>query len=75
MPILALSFVYSSLRDTGGGTRITIGLIIGLVYFLIRELIFNYGQVYGINSIMTAWLPPIILLSISIFRLRLVNYR
>ena len=75
MPLLALTFVYSSLRNTGGGTRITVGLIIGLVYFLIRELIFNYGQVYGVNSILTAWLPTILLLSIAMYRLRLVRYR
>jgi lipopolysaccharide export system permease protein len=75
MPILALSFVYSSLRSVGTGTRLTVGLIIGLVYFLLRELIFNYGQVYGFNSIITAWTPPLLLFLFTILRLKRIRYR
>ena len=75
MPILALSFVYSSLRSVGTGTRLTAGLIIGLVYFLLRELVLNYGQVYGFNSIITAWTPPLLLFLFAILRLKRIRYR
>ena len=75
MPVIALTFVYGSLRSVGTGARLTVGLVIGLVYFLVSELIFNYGQVYGINSILIAWLPPILFLGLTLFRLKQIGYK
>lgn len=69
MPILALAFVFGSLREVGAGARLTIGLVIGLVYFLVSELIFNYGQVYSMNPILTAWTPPFLLGIYTLFKL------
>jgi|TARA_B100001059_G_scaffold56140_1_gene51073 lipopolysaccharide export system permease protein len=69
MPILALAFVFGSLREVGSGARLVLGLVVGLVYFLMSELIFNYGQVYNINPIITAWIPPILLTIYTGFRL------
>lgn len=73
MPILALAFVFGSLREVGAGARLTIGLVIGLVYFLLSELIFNYGQVYNINPILTAWIPPLLLGFYTLFKLNNVR--
>ena len=49
MPILALSFVFGSLRVSGSGGRIMIGVLIGLGYYLASEMIANSGQVYDLN--------------------------
>ena len=73
MPILALAFVFGSLREVGAGARLTIGLVIGLVYFLLSELIFNYGQVYNINPMLTAWIPPLLLGVYTLFKLNNVR--
>jgi len=73
MPILALAFVFGSLREVGAGARLTIGLVIGLVYFLLSELIFNYGQVYNVNPMLTAWIPPLLLGVYTLFKLNNVR--
>jgi len=75
MPVIALTFVYGSLRSVGTGAKLTVGLVIGLVYFLVSELIFNYGQVYGINPILIAWSPPVIFLGFTLFRLKKMGYK
>jgi lipopolysaccharide export system permease protein len=74
MPVLALAFVFGSLREVGTGARLVLGLVIGLVYFLISELIFNYGQVYNINPILTAWIPPLLLAIYTAYRLNYLRH-
>jgi len=62
MPVLALAFVFGSLRSAGAGTRLLIGVLIGLAYFLASEMIANSGQVFNLNPAVVTWLPSIALL-------------
>jgi len=61
MPILALAFVFGSLRTGGSGARLMIGVIIGLGYYLASEMLANSGQVFNLNPALITWLPPMIL--------------
>jgi lipopolysaccharide export system permease protein len=55
--LLALPFVFGPLRTTGAGTRTVIGVMLGVVFFLITRTIENGGQLFGLNPALVGWLP------------------
>ena len=69
MPILALGFVFGSLRTSGTGGRLMIGVVIGLAYYLASEMLANSGQVFNLNPALIAWLPSIVLVLVTMFAL------
>jgi lipopolysaccharide export system permease protein len=73
MPVLALAFVFGSLRSAGSGSRLLIGVLIGLAYFLASEMIANSGQVFNLNPAIVTWLPSLALLIVTIFALSRVR--
>ena len=73
MPVLALAFVFGSLRSAGSGGRLMIGVLIGLAYFLASEMLANSGQVFRLNPAIITWLPSIALLGITGFALTRVR--
>ncbi len=73
MPVLALAFVFGSLRTGGAGSRLLIGVIIGLVYYLASEMLANSGQVYNLNPIVMNWTPAAILLLVTVIALARVR--
>jgi len=73
MPLLALAFVFGSLRTGGAGARLMIGVVIGLGYYLASEMLANSGQVYSLNPALSAWLPAGVLLIVTIFALNRVR--
>ena len=69
MPILALAFVFGSLRSGGAGGRLMLGVVIGLAYYLASETLANSGQVFNLNPIIVTWLPTVTLAAITLFAL------
>ena len=69
MPVLALAFVFGSLRTGGAGGRLMIGVIIGLAYYLASETLANSGQVFNLNPILVTWLPSAILTAVTLYAL------
>jgi lipopolysaccharide export system permease protein len=67
MPVLALAFVFGSLRTAGAGGRLMIGVLIGLGYYLATEMIANSGQVYDLNPALVTWVPSLALLAVTAF--------
>ena len=65
MPVLALAFVFGSLRSAGSGSRLLIGVLIGLAYFLASEMIANSGQVFNLNPAIVTWAPSLALLAVT----------
>jgi lipopolysaccharide export system permease protein len=59
--LLALPFVFGPLRTTGAGTRTVIGVMLGVVFFLITRTIENGGQLFGLNPALVGWLPTAII--------------
>jgi len=45
------------LRTTGAGTRTVIGVMLGVVFFLVTRTIENGGQLFGLNPALVGWLP------------------
>ena len=73
MPVLALAFVFGSLRSSGSGSRLLIGVLIGLAYLLASEMIANSGQVFNLNPAIVTWLPSIALLTVTALALSRVR--
>ena len=71
MCLLALPFSLGFLRDKGTGYRVLLGVIIGLIYFLIDNTLVESSQVYNINPILVGWLPTLLLslAVLSVFRI------
>jgi lipopolysaccharide export system permease protein len=61
MCLLALPFVFGSLRSAGAGTRVVIGVLVGVGYYLVSNTLASSGTVYGVDPLLTAWLPTIVL--------------
>jgi len=73
MPVLALAFVFGSLRSSGSGTRLMLGVMIGLAYFLASEMTANSGVVFGFDPAIVTWMPSIALLIITAIALGRVH--
>ena len=73
MPILALAFVFGSLRSSGAGGRLMIGVMIGLGYFLVSETLSSSGQVFNLDPALVTSLPTIALMIITVFALSRVH--
>ncbi|NND60918.1 MAG: LPS export ABC transporter permease LptG [Gammaproteobacteria bacterium] len=67
MAVLALPFVFGPLRSSGAGQRVFIGVLIGAAYFLGNRLVTNSGAVYGLDPVLTAWLPTLVLTALTLF--------
>jgi lipopolysaccharide export system permease protein len=65
MTVLALPFVFGGLRSAGAGSRLVVGLIIGLTYYVAGEVLTSAGEVYGLDPLLIAWAPTALLLLIT----------
>jgi lipopolysaccharide export system permease protein len=70
MLLLTVPFVFGPMRSGGAGQRLFIGLVIGIVFYLINKMINNMGLVYGLPPLLGAALPLIILLVAGLVALR-----
>ncbi len=61
MCMLAVPFVFGPLRSAGAGSRTVIGIVIGIVYFLVNRMLESSGDVYGLDPLLVAWAPAALL--------------
>ena len=59
--LLALPFLFGSLRSTGSGARATLGLVLGLAYFILQRMVQSGTIAFGLDPVLLAWLPTAIL--------------
>ncbi len=59
--VLSLPFVFGPLRSTGAGTRTVIGVLLGVVFFVITGTIEKGGQWFGLNPALVGWLPTAVI--------------
>ncbi len=65
MTILALPFVFGGLRSAGTGARLIVGLVVGLSYYVVGQVLASGGEVYGLDPLIVAWAPSAVLLVIT----------
>ena len=59
--LLALPFVFGSLRSAGAGARAAQGLILGLAYFLLEKMVESGTLAFGLDPLLLAWAPTLLL--------------
>ena len=69
MTVLALPFVFGGLRSAGTGARLVVGLVIGLVYYVIGDVLANSGEVFDLDPFVVAWAPSAALLLVTLIAL------
>jgi lipopolysaccharide export system permease protein len=66
MTVLALPFVLGGLRSAGTGARLLVGLVVGLSYYAVEQVLAQGGEVYGLHPLLVAWAPSSVLLLITV---------
>ena len=75
MIILALPFVFGSLRDSSLGRKIFTGVVISLFFELSSRLGGMISLRFDLNHLLSASLPTIVVFALAIFMLRRVSTR
>ncbi len=65
MTVLALPFVFGGLRSAGTGARLLVGLVIGLSYYVIGQVLTSSGEVFGLDPLIVAWAPSSVLFVVT----------
>lgn len=71
--ILAVPFAIGPMRSTGTGTRTVVGIMMGVVFFLLAKMMESGGAVFDLPPVAVAWTPTVILAlvtSIAIARVK-----
>ena len=67
MLLLTIPLAFGSLRSTGAGQRIFVGVMIGIAFYLSNRLLNHLGLVYGIPPMVSALLPTLICLAAAVY--------
>jgi lipopolysaccharide export system permease protein len=59
--LLALPLLLGALRKAGGGTRATLGLMLGLLYFILQRTVESSAIAFRLDPVLLAWLPTLLL--------------
>lgn len=66
MLLLALPFAFQQVRAGGMGTRVFLGIMVGLGVFLFNRLFSHMGLIYGWSPVLSAALPTLILFLLAL---------
>ncbi len=73
MALFAVPFAFGSLRDSGAGQRLLLGILLGVGFYVINRVSLSLGQIYGWNAILAAGGPTAVWAAIAAFRIQRAN--
>ncbi len=73
MVLLAIPFVFGSVRHVSIGKQVLLGFLVGIAFFVGSRLIGQMGIVYGVPSVLSALLPTLIVIAITIWSYRRIR--
>jgi lipopolysaccharide export system permease protein len=73
MMVLAVPFVFSQMRSSGVGSRLMIGIMLGLAFYVISRGFGYFGLLYGVPPVVGAVIPTLLFLGIAAWMLRRVG--
>lgn len=71
--IFAVPFALGPLRSAGAGARTVLGIMTGVLFFLLSQTLENSGRVYGIDPLLVAWGPTALLGIAAVIAIRRVR--
>lgn len=69
MMLLAVPFVLGSQRDTGTGQRLLIGILFGVGFWVLNEVVANSAIIYDWPAAPAAFAPSVVFLGLALWRL------
>ncbi|MGD8429083.1 MAG: LPS export ABC transporter permease LptG [Ectothiorhodospiraceae bacterium] len=66
MLLLTVPLAFGSLRSTGAGQRVFVGVLIGLTFFLLNRLLNRAGLVFGLPPVVSALTPTLAFLALAL---------
>jgi lipopolysaccharide export system permease protein len=73
MMLFAVPFVLGPLRTAGAGQRLFVGVLVGLLFYVINEVSANTGQLYGWNPLLSAGAPTLAFALFGLWRLQRIR--
>lgn len=73
MMVLAVPFVFSQMRSSGVGSRLMIGIMLGLAFYVISRGFGYFGLIYGVPPALGAVVPTLLFLGFAAWMLRRVG--
>lgn len=61
MMLFAVPFVLGRARDTGAGQRLLIGVLVGIVFYVVNKVSLSYGALYQWPAVLSASGPTVLL--------------
>jgi lipopolysaccharide export system permease protein len=59
--VLAVPFAFGPMRATGTGARTVVGIMIGVVFFLLARMLESGGAVFDVPPFVIGWAPTVLL--------------
>ncbi|MBI2384154.1 MAG: LPS export ABC transporter permease LptG [Gammaproteobacteria bacterium] len=69
MMLFAVPFVLTSARAAGAGQRLLVGIIVGLVFYVLNEVSANTGQLFRWTPAVSAAAPTVMFAALAVVRL------
>jgi lipopolysaccharide export system permease protein len=69
MALLGIPFVVGSTRSMAAGTRISIGIVVGILFYLLERTLSQVALLYSLPAIPLAVGPDLVILALAVFAL------
>lgn len=70
MLVFVVPFVLGPLRNSGTGQRVMLGILLGVVFYLLNRTYYQLGQVYDLSPILSSVFPGLLFLAIGLYALK-----
>ncbi len=73
MVLLAIPFVFGSVRQVSIGKQVMLGFLLGITFYMLNRLSGQMGLIYGIPPAISALLPTLVVISFTLWRYRKIR--
>ena len=73
MVLLAVPFVFGSVRQVSMGKQILLGFLVGVTFYILSRLIGQVSLVYGVPAMFSALLPTLIVIALTLWSYRRIR--
>jgi lipopolysaccharide export system permease protein len=70
MAAFAVPFAFGSLRDSGAGQRLLVGILLGVGFYVVNRVSLSLGQLYAWVPVLAAGGPTVLWAAIAAWRIR-----
>lgn len=71
--LLTVGFVIGPLRETGMGTRIGVGLVVGILLEYFQRMLIPFASLYDIPAMVVVAIPVLVVFAIGVLLIRRIN--